>query len=70
MEKCYNWDQNCHLIPNDKAKECAEKKGIKCPNLDSWKHYPDSPWGNIDICPHGNTRDHGSTEKVCIYCDC
>ena len=35
----------------------------------SWKHYPDSPWGDIDICIHGCTRPHGSTEKVCVFCD-
>jgi hypothetical protein len=35
----------------------------------TWKHYPNSPFGNIDICEHGCTREHGSTEKECIYCD-
>ncbi len=35
----------------------------------AWKHYPDSPWGNVDICEHGNVRKHGNTESVCVYCD-
>lgn len=69
MEKCRNWSQNCHLVPNDLAKKCADEKGVLCPNFDGWKHYPDSPWGNIDICPHGVTRPHSSTKKECIFCD-
>jgi len=35
----------------------------------SWKHYPNSPWGDIDICRHGVTRFHGDKNKHCVYCD-
>jgi len=35
----------------------------------TWTHYPNSPYGNIDICEHGCVRDHGSKEKECIICD-
>jgi hypothetical protein len=35
----------------------------------TWKHYPNSPFGNIDICEHGCTREHGSMKRECIYCD-
>lgn len=35
----------------------------------TWKRYPNSPWGDIEICEHGCTREHGSTEKVCVHCD-
>ena len=34
-----------------------------------WKHYPNSPFGNVDICLHGCVRFHGSKEKVCVFCD-
>lgn len=34
-----------------------------------WKHYPNSPWGDIDICPHGVTREHGDDTPRCIICD-
>ena len=69
MIKCSNWESSCHLISNEFAKQCADRRNVLCPNLDGWKHYPDSPWGNIDICPHGCTREYGSTEKECIFCD-
>jgi len=35
----------------------------------TWKHFPNSPFGDIDICEHGCTREHGSTKKECIICD-
>jgi hypothetical protein len=35
----------------------------------TWQHYPNSPFGNIDICKHGCTRDHGDTNPNCLYCD-
>jgi len=35
----------------------------------TWKHYPRSPFGDIDICEHGCTRPHGSTKKECMICD-
>ena len=37
----------------------------------SWQHYPEqTPFGkNVDICSHGNVREHGSTERICILCD-
>lgn len=35
----------------------------------SWQHYPESPWGDVDICSDGNVRPHGSTEKICVICD-
>lgn len=35
----------------------------------TWKHYPNSPFGDIDICDHGCTRAHGSTAKECLLCD-
>jgi len=69
LNKCQNWEQNCHIVPNNIAKDCADARGVTCPNLDGWKHYPESPWGDIDICPHGCTRPHGSTEKECRFCD-
>jgi hypothetical protein len=34
-----------------------------------WNHYPNSPFGDIDICEHGCDREHGDTHPVCIYCD-
>lgn len=37
--------------------------------MDNWKHAPDSPWGDVDICYHGCTRPHDSTKQVCIICD-
>lgn len=35
----------------------------------SWKNYPDSPWGNVDICAHGCMREHGDTTPQCVLCD-
>jgi hypothetical protein len=35
----------------------------------TWKHYPNSPFGNIDICDHGCTRNHGDIKRNCINCD-
>ena len=69
MKKCENWSQNCHTLPDEQARVCAKNKGVACPNLETWQHYRDSPWGDMDICPHGNIREHGSTEKVCTFCD-
>ena len=37
--------------------------------LDKWSHYPKTPFGDIDICLHGCTREHGDTSKKCIICD-
>ena len=35
----------------------------------NWKHFPDSPYGDVEICEHGNTREPGDTRKICLYCD-
>ena len=35
----------------------------------SWQHFPDSPWGDVEICPHGLTRDVGSRSRTCVWCD-
>ena len=38
----------------------------------TWKHYPDSPFGDVDICEHGYTRGHVASdvhEPVCVDCD-
>jgi hypothetical protein len=35
----------------------------------TWKRYRDSPFGDIEICPHGCTKDHGDKRKHCIHCD-
>lgn len=66
---CHNWSQNCHLVSNEEAKKCAEKKGVSCLNLEGWKHYSTSPYGDVDICPHGCIKNHGSIKKECIFCD-
>ena len=35
----------------------------------NWKRFPDSPYGDVEICEHGNTRPPGDTRKRCLYCD-
>ena len=47
------------------------KKLLERPQGDkiTWKRYPNSPWGDIEICEHGCTREYGSTERVCVHCD-
>lgn len=35
----------------------------------SWKRYPDSPYGDVEICEHGVTREPRDTKKYCLYCD-
>ncbi len=52
------------LTPEDE-KLRARPQGDKI----TWKRYPSSPWGDIEICEHGCTREYGSTEKVCVHCD-
>ena len=33
-----------------------------------YTHYPDSPFGNVAICEHGNIK-MCSLLKECVYCD-
>lgn len=69
-EECRNWDSSCHLLNDEQSAICAVcHGGVRCFNLETWKHYPDSPYGDVDICPHGNVREHGCTDKICMYCD-
>lgn len=35
----------------------------------TWKHYPDSPFGDVDICEHGCCRPHGNELHRCVICD-
>jgi len=35
----------------------------------TWQHYPDSPFGDVDICEHGCCREHGDERDLCVYCD-
>lgn len=39
------------------------------PERKGWRHFSDSPWGDVDICDDGVVRPHGSTEKICVFCD-
>ena len=66
---CNHWSQNCHLGNPKHWKRCAERLDVECDELAfGWTHYPDSPWGDIDICVHGVTRTHGTTDVKCRWC--
>lgn len=69
MKGCNHWDQGCHVMTNEESSQCANGLGVHCPNLDGWKHYPESPFGDVDICPHGVVREHGTTSDRCRFCD-
>uniref|UniRef100_A0A6M3IEH2 Uncharacterized protein n=1 Tax=viral metagenome TaxID=1070528 RepID=A0A6M3IEH2_9ZZZZ len=36
---------------------------------EKWEYYPDSPWGDVDICVHGCIRGHGARGINCTICD-
>jgi hypothetical protein len=36
----------------------------------SWEYFPNSPFGDVDICNHGCTRQVlDRDKKICISCD-
>ena len=73
--KCKHWDSSCHLGSPEKWEECQEYFSIQdgvnveCSELHfGWRHYPDSPFGNVDICTHGVCRTHETNDAVCKWC--
>lgn len=68
---CNLVSQGCNRSTQTGLRHCAKIRGFDkcCYEDETWTHHPDSPWGDIDICAHGVTRDHGDTKKYCIYCD-
>jgi len=69
MKECDRWQQTCTLLTDDQSLSCAKKLNVICFNVGIWKHYPDSPFGDVDMCPHGCCRPHNSKEKMCRICD-
>ena len=66
---CNHWSQNCHGGTPEDWKRCGARHGVECDQLNfGWKHYPDSPFGDVDICVHGVCRIHGSTDAACRWC--
>jgi len=66
---CNFLSQNCHSGTPETWKKCQDMIGTKCPLLDfGWKHYPDSPFGDVDICVHGVCRTHGTHDDICKWC--
>jgi len=73
--KCTHWDSSCHLGSPEKWEECQEffsildGVNVECSELQfGWNHYPNSPFGNVDICPHGVYRTHDTNDAVCKWC--
>lgn len=71
---CIFWSSNCHLLDVEEAKHCLNSKGnkYKCIVSEGWKHYPDSPFGNVYICGHGcikTPEEKNKNIKICMFCD-
>ena len=73
--KCPNEDQSCHLGNILMWKRCeirmSKQNGfkVKCSQLEfGYTHFPDSPFGNVDICVHGVCRTHGTNDDKCKWC--
>lgn len=73
---CNHWDSSCHLGNPELWESCQTKwrdiegKELECSELQfGWIHYPDSPFGDVDICPHGVCRTHNTQDAVCKWCD-
>jgi len=66
---CNNFDQSCHGGTPEQWKRCAARHGVECDMLDfGWTHYPNSPFGDVDICTHGVCRTHGTNDDGCKWC--
>jgi len=66
---CNYLDQSCHGGTPEQWKRCAARHGVECDMLDfGWTHYPNSPFGDVDICTHGVCRTHGTNDDRCKWC--
>jgi len=66
---CNYLDQSCHGGTPEQWKRCAARHGVECDMLDfGWTHYPNSPFGDVDICTHGVCRTHGTNDDECKWC--
>ncbi len=66
---CRFFSQNCHGGHPEAWNRCGARHGVECDMLDfGWRHFPDSPFGDVDICVHGVCRMHGTKDDKCKWC--